>query len=263
MTLDPSRANRPYSAVRDPDSSPRRPAHNARPPVATAPGADFPTGRSMNPPAPPEADGPDADRTLVRNTRWWAHPRSLWQYVTSLHDTPHAIALGASVGVFIGMTPTVGFQMILAGLIWYVCRPLLHFNCKIAIISVYVSNPITTLPIFWFNYCVGRMFLGGGMTFAEFRDVLLGQGGGPGVAWWRPVVTLFVEIGWPLLLGSVIVAGVCALLTYPAVRWALESFVRRRKRKLAAEPPVDVDAHVATTPDLCDKPSLPVSQPQR
>ncbi|MEM7810138.1 MAG: DUF2062 domain-containing protein [Planctomycetota bacterium] len=184
-----------------------------------------------------DADGPNADRTLVRSVRWWAHPRALWHYVTSLHDTPHAIALGAAIGMFVGMTPTVGIQMILVGAIWYAVKPLFHFNCKVGLIAVYVSNPVTTLPIFWFNYCIGVWFLGRGMTFAEFSDILrdVFRPGNPDAAgWFGPLIALFVKIGWPLVLGSAIVAIVCAVVTYPVVWYAMRSYVRRTKRRLAA-----------------------------
>ena len=34
-----------------------------------------------------------------------------------LNDTPHGVAMGVAVGVFIGLTPTVGLQMAIVALI--------------------------------------------------------------------------------------------------------------------------------------------------
>ena len=47
------------------------------------------------------------------DARWWATPRRLIRRLLSLDDTPHAIALGTAIGMFIGLTPTVGIQMII------------------------------------------------------------------------------------------------------------------------------------------------------
>ena len=86
-------------------------------------------------------------------------PRSLLRKILLLDDTAHSIALGTAIGMFIGMTPTVGIQMILVLCLAFATRPLFHFNKVAALLTVYISNPFTVLPIYWFNYSIGTYFV--------------------------------------------------------------------------------------------------------
>ena len=45
--------------------------------------------------------------------RWWTSPRNVLRHILMLQDSAHSIALGTAIGVFLGMTPTVGIQMLL------------------------------------------------------------------------------------------------------------------------------------------------------
>jgi len=161
----------------------------------------------------------------------WANPRTLLRYLLSLDDTPHRVALGFAVGIFIGLTPTVGVQMILVGLIWYLCRRPVDFNCRAGLVAVYISNPITTIPIYWFNYCVGWAFTGGDLTREEFAKAFEYSSFSE---WWVTVWKLFVEIGWPLLIGSAVVGVIGAVVAYPAMYYLLIGFrAAARKRREA------------------------------
>ena len=79
-----------------------------------------------------------------RPLRWWSDPRSLLRHILMLDDTPHSIALGTAIGMFIGMTPTVGIQMILVIVFAFLVKPLFTFNRIAALITVYISNPLAT-----------------------------------------------------------------------------------------------------------------------
>ncbi|QDT37474.1 DUF2062 domain-containing protein [Stratiformator vulcanicus] len=151
----------------------------------------------------------------------WANPRTIVRYLLSLDDTPHRVALGFAVGIFVGLTPTVGVQMILVGMIWYLCRRPFDFNCRAGIVSCYISNPITTIPIYWFSYCVGWYFTGGDLTRDEFAKAFQYSGFSE---WWATVWKLFIEIGWPLVIGSLIVATIGAVIAYPAIYYLLIGF---------------------------------------
>ena len=154
---------------------------------------------------------------------WWSSPRTLLRYVLSLDDSAHHIALGTAIGMFIGLTPTVGIQMFLTIAVYYLCRPLFHFNCKAAIVTVYISNPLTMLPLYWFDYRVGQVFFGGDVTKTELGKILEYHGF---AEWWRTIFTLFVDLGWTMLAGSLLVGTVGGLLTYPTVLWLTKRFRR-------------------------------------
>ncbi len=155
-----------------------------------------------------------------KNVKWWSSPRTLLRTILMLDDTSHSIALGTMVGIFIGMTPTVGIQMILVVIFAFLVSPLFKFNRMAALITVYFSNPITVVPIYWFNYKVGSLFIHGTVPYDDFTDIFKYDGLSE---WWAAFVKLFVEVGWPLVLGSLIVGTVCSALTYPAMRYILHT----------------------------------------
>jgi uncharacterized protein len=164
--------------------------------------------------------------------------RSLLRKILLLDDTAHSIALGTAIGMFIGMTPTVGIQMILVLCLAFATRPLFHFNKVAALLTVYISNPFTVLPIYWFNYSIGTYFVEATVTYEDFARTLEYEGF---AQWWDTVVGLFVRVGWPLILGSLLVGTVTSVPTYPLILWLV-----RKVRKEA--PPVESLSDVASQP---------------
>lgn len=96
-------------------------------------------------------------RVLRRRGHNWlvAHPR-LWRllYVTgSLRGGVEAAARGVSVGLFIGLTPTVGFQTALMVIGCVVLRG----NFPAAFAVSWLSNPITMAPLYWGFHELGEL----------------------------------------------------------------------------------------------------------
>lgn len=135
-----------------------------------------------------------------------------------LDDTPHSIALGTAIGVFVAMTPTIGLQMAMVGCVAVLAKPLFRFNIVAGLLAVYISNPLTMVPLYWFNYLVGTLFVKGNIRYDDLVRLLQYEGFSQ---WWASLCKLFVEIGAPLLIGSLIVALVSGVLSYPFVRWML------------------------------------------
>ena len=67
--------------------------------------------------------------------RFWTQPRRIARELLALDDSPHAIAAGAAVGIWLGLTPTVGIQMVLVALLALICRGWLYFNRTAALRS--------------------------------------------------------------------------------------------------------------------------------
>lgn len=89
---------------------------------------------------------------------WWR--RSLKYYylrLLRLEGSPKAIARGIAVGMFAGFFPLFGLQTII-GLI---LATFLRGNKLAAAAATWVSNPFTYVPIYTFNFAVGRWLLGG------------------------------------------------------------------------------------------------------
>ena len=182
-------------------------------------------------------DGRDAD------TRWWTSPRRLIRRLLALDDTPHSIALGTAIGMFVGMTPTVGIQMIVILAIAAVTRPLFHFNRVAGLITVYISNPLTMLPMYAAFYYVGTLLVEAPMTPDEFLaqfEAALEQG------WLDPLRFIFAEVAWPMLAGSLLIATVTAVPTYPIAK---QLVIAKRRLLAGAETETETEPRQANTPD--------------
>ena len=140
-------------------------------------------------------------RRLLRLSRSRFRRGIAW--VWKQEGTPGQRARGLAAGVFCGCYPFFGLQMVLSvGL-----AKLMRGNQLLAAAGTLVSNPLTYVPLYWFNYLVGCQLLGpgrGGINLAELnRSSLWAQG-------W--------EFSQRILLGSSLVglllAGVGGLLAY-------------------------------------------------
>jgi uncharacterized protein (DUF2062 family) len=174
-------------------------------------------------------------------------PRRLLRKILLLDDTAHSIALGTAIGMFIGMTPTVGVQMILVLCLAFATRPFFHFNKVAALLTVYVSNPFTVLPIYWFNYSIGTYFVAATVTYEDFARTLEYEGF---AQWWDTVVGLFVRVGSPLILGSLVVATVASVPTYPVILW----LVRKVRKESPATAGSGGHAEAIPTAEIASQP---------
>jgi len=174
------------------------------------------------------------------DTRWWTSPRRLIRRLLSLDDSPHAIALGTAIGMFVGMTPTVGIQMILIMAVAAVTRPLFHFNRVAGLITVYISNPITIMPLYAAFYYTGTLVVEAPMTPAEFQEqfeLALDR------SWLDPLRFIFNEVAWPMIAGSLLIAIVTAVPTYPIVKRLVVT-----KRRLMGELDVTTEPPATASP---------------
>lgn len=163
--------------------------------------------------------------------RFWTQPRRIASELLALDDSPHAIAAGAAVGIWLGLTPTVGIQMVLVALLAMVCRGWLYFNRTAALLMVYITNPLTVVPIYWFNYRIGASLIGGSSSRDELADALSYDSFSE---WWDSVSTLAMQIGPPLLVGSLVVATLGAVLMYP-ITWIVVKKLRDADALLPSE----------------------------
>lgn len=146
------------------------------------------------------------------------NPRHLLRTLLMLDDTDHSIALGTAIGIGLGMTPTVGIQMILVGIVAFCTHRLFHFNRIAAIVGVYISNPLTMIPIYWFLYEIGTLFVGGDVSHEQFSAIFQYESF---AGWWETVKQIVISIGWPMLIGTAIVAPICGVVTYPVTRFLI------------------------------------------
>lgn len=95
-----------------------------------------------------------------RSSSWhqsWHRSLRYWYYRwLRVESTPEIFARGLAVGVFAGWFPLFGLQTLISvGL-----ATIVGGNKVIAAVGTWVSNPFTYLPIYWFNFELGRFLLG-------------------------------------------------------------------------------------------------------
>jgi len=147
--------------------------------------------------------------------------------IFTIRSSPHSIALGMAFGLFVALTPTVGFQM----LIVVVIGTLIKANRIIAVVVVWISNPITFIPMYYGYYYLGGLIVGVdlwtfdnfSMKFNEFLSTGESQGYG------SMVKEFGSEIFTPLWVGSLIIALAAAIPAYPLTRYALKRAKQKRQ----------------------------------
>ena len=90
-------------------------------------------------------------------------------------QSAESLALGFAMGIFWGLTPTVGFQIYLVLLQWIVQKYILRksFDLSIALILVWISNPITIVPFYIIFYHTGTIIMNFfQLTFVEDNNIL-------------------------------------------------------------------------------------------
>ena len=149
--------------------------------------------------------------------------------VLHVDDTPHRIALGVAVGMFVAWTPTIGFQMVLTVLL----ATLLRANKLVGVPFAWISNPFTLVPIYYPNYRLGRWLLGHKDVPPTFLDnIPVPVQTDSWVHYWIYQVQTWWSRTWdvfmPLWLGSVVVGLVLGIATYFVIR---RLAIRRRRRR--------------------------------
>lgn len=92
-----------------------------------------------------------------RKQPWWKRKlRYLYLRIIRLRSSTPAIARGLATGVFAGLFPFFGAQTILGVFLAILVRG----NKLTAAIGTWVSNPLTYVPIYLFNFKVGQVLLG-------------------------------------------------------------------------------------------------------
>jgi uncharacterized protein len=154
--------------------------------------------------------------------------------VLHIDDTPHRIALGLAIGIFWTWSPLLGLQMILTIL----TSALFRANKFVGVPFVWISNPVTAVPLYGFNFLVGAWLLPGNYSLASFNKSViaaLGEGGGfldRFHAWWGAMIDFF----GPLFVGSTVVGLILAITAYIVTRNAVSNYRKlreyRRRRRL-------------------------------
>ncbi|MFF7706843.1 DUF2062 domain-containing protein [Pseudomonas sp. NPDC007930] len=135
---------------------------------------------------------------------------ALWQW------NRRSVARAMGIGLFAALLP-IPLQMLLAGALALPARA----NLPIAISLVWLTNPLTMVPVFYCTYQVGAWLLG-----IPPRQLPEGMN-------WEWISAQLATMWQPFLLGSVVCAVLAGLLGYYATqvlwRWSVGRQWRRRR----------------------------------
>jgi uncharacterized protein (DUF2062 family) len=121
-----------------------------------------------------------------------------------IEDTPHKIAAGAALGIFLGIFPGEGVASTL------LLATLLKFNRLAAMSGVLLTNMWSTLVVLPFAALTGALIFGKNylVLFNQYKDNLH-----LGFAYFFGKV-VFLDLTLPLLVGFLVVSALIALVAY-------------------------------------------------
>ncbi len=113
-----------------------------------------------------------------------------------------SVARAFAVGLWAMYTPPLPWQQIIAaiGAVYF------GANLPIAVALVWITNPLTWLPMYYFAYEVGAIALGSAtFSFEQFSELF--------------DIEKAMSLGAPLLVGCFILMNVGALIGYFGIQW--------------------------------------------
>ena len=178
--------------------------------------------------------------------------------ILGVHDSPHRIALGVAIGIFITWTPTIGFQMALTVFL----ATILRANKVVGVPIVWLSNP-ATLWIYIPNYLLGCWLLQEEPS-TDRLIASLAQAFGLNDNGIKERFIVLIQTLWdvlaPLMLGSVIIGAILGAICYVATYQGVLAYHRWRARTASQTPVGELSAareDAAANAVEADAPSQP------
>ncbi len=147
--------------------------------------------------------------------------KKYYERFVRIRGNPREIGLGLALGLFIGMSPTMGFQMGIA--VFFAA--LFKWNKISAAAGVWISNPFTAPFIYGTTYYVGAICLHPEQTYSLPTNL-------------EALVELLKqapEIFWIMTVGGVVTGIPIAILGYYFALSAVKKYQDEIKEKLARE----------------------------
>jgi hypothetical protein len=163
---------------------------------------------------------------------WRKARRFVVRKVLHAGDTPHAVAMGTAIATFVAFLPLIGLQTILAVAV----AALFRANKAICVPVVWISNPVTLVPMYGACFGLGRFLMTGALPRHEpkvLADLELHSGlSFFEMGFWRDLANRLVGLGVELWVGCVVLGLVFAPVAYGVMRWIVSTYRERRRRAL-------------------------------
>lgn len=151
-----------------------------------------------------------------KHLRWlgkWLHDPNLW------HLNRNSVAVAMAVGLFVAFIP-IPFQMVISAVFAVVVRG----NLPIAVALVWITNPLTMLPIVYVAYKLGTWMLGMPVQEVSFEM---------SPSWF---IDQFALVGKPVLVGSLAIGAGSSAAGYWATHWLWRLYILHHLRKRKQRP---------------------------
>lgn len=155
--------------------------------------------------------------------------------ILGVDDTPHRIAWGVLLGFVIGWTPTLGFQIVL----YVALATVVRANKVSGIPILFISNPFTAVPLYYFCWKVGSFLLHGGVPTGEqsevrerLSDAAVDDFWGHVFdgAFWSDLGQTLLDMGAEMWLGSLVMGVLTGVPCYFLTLWGVRMYRRRMGR---------------------------------
>ena len=156
-------------------------------------------------------------------------------------------ALGSAIGMFVGLTPTVGIQMWMVLMIWLFCKTFLgvKFDLVIGTALVWISNPLTMFFMYYGFLMTGYAFFSFMgienviITYSafklEFSTILYAADKSSIQKIIDSAIFLLYDLGIPMILGSFFYAIPFSLLSF----WLTKKYLFQYRLSKAAKMGID------------------------
>ncbi|MFH1134960.1 MAG: DUF2062 domain-containing protein [Pseudomonadota bacterium] len=151
--------------------------------------------------------------------------RYIYLRLILLPGTPHNLAMGLAVGVFVGFLPIIPIQTLVAVVLAFVFR-----GSKIAAaVGTWVTNPVTVPPLYALFFLIGRTLtpFGRGAQFPKTWDIY-------------QIAQIGTDVVLAGLIGGAVLGFIFAPLSYFLMRKysvRLQTWEREKMRKKLGYPP--------------------------
>ena len=160
------------------------------------------------------------DPAKIKENRWLSVLGSAAHRVEFWHLTKHSVSGAFFIGVFCAFLP-IPLQTLLAAFMAIIFKR----NLPLSVVLVFITNPFTMAPIYYFNYWLGSFLLNEPSIYQTLSidDI------------WVWLAVNFNHIGKPLMLGSVVAGLIFGSLSYLAVHlfwlWRVKSKWNKRREE--------------------------------
>ncbi|WP_332060347.1 DUF2062 domain-containing protein [Bartonella sp. CB74] len=175
---------------------------------------------------------------FVKRIRLWLWPRRSFsrsfcymrKRILRISATPHKVALGFAIGIFLACSPLLGVHIILAIVFSWILRG----NFAAAIIGTVFSNPVTFLFIVMVDYKIGYLCLS---LFSDVNEISLSQIRALFDGLTISNASLLFKDAWnsimmPMIIGGIFLGFILGSFSYIGVYRAITRFQQKRYQKI-------------------------------